>query len=70
MFVAEYIQALSTFCELTALRNFAKSDCGSTVPRKMDLNWFIPALVKRRVGSDRGATAEEGTEIVKKKVRD
>jgi len=36
----------------------------------MDLNWFIPALVKRRVGSDRGATAEEGTEIVKKKVRD
>jgi hypothetical protein len=31
------------------------------VPRKMDLNWFIPALVNSRVGSDRGATGEEGT---------
>jgi len=24
---------------------------GSTVPRKMGLNWFMPALAKRRVGS-------------------
>jgi hypothetical protein len=27
----------------------------------MDLYWFIPALVKSRVGSDKGATGEEGT---------
>lgn len=47
----------------TARFSFAKSDCGSTVPRKMDLNWFIPALVNSRVGSDRGTTGEEATMI-------
>lgn len=50
-----------TFCELTARRSFAKSDEGSTVPKKMDLNWFIPALVNSRVGSDKGTTGEEAT---------
>ena len=51
----------NTFCEFVARFIFPNSDEASTVPRKMDLNWFIPALVKRRVGSDRGATGEEGT---------
>jgi hypothetical protein len=51
----------NTFCEFVARFNFPKSDVRSTVPRKIDLNWFIPALVKRRVGSDKGATGEEGT---------
>ena len=51
----------STFCELTALFKVAKSELGSTVPRKIDLNWFIPALVKRRVGSARGTTGDEAT---------
>ncbi len=50
-----------TFCELTARFHFAASDCGSTVPRKMDLNWFIPAFVKRSVGSERGTTEDDGT---------
>lgn len=50
-----------TFCELTARFRFAKSDCGSTVPKKMDLNWFMPAFVKSRVGSDRGTTGAEAT---------
>lgn len=27
----------------------------------MDLNWFIPALVKSKVGSERGTTGEDGT---------
>jgi len=36
---------------------------GSVWPRKMGLNWFIPALVKRSVGSERGAQGEEGTEV-------
>lgn len=34
-----------TFCELEARLSFAKSDAGSTVPRKMGLNWFMPALL-------------------------
>jgi hypothetical protein len=46
---------------LTALFKVAKSELGSTVPRKIDLNWFIPALVKRRVGSARGTTGDEAT---------
>lgn len=55
------VKITNTFCEFVARFIFPKSDEASTVPRKMDLNWFIPALVKRRVGSDRGATGEEGT---------
>ena len=31
------------------------------MPRKIDLYWFIPALVKRSVGSERGTTEEDGT---------
>ena len=31
------------------------------VPRKMGLNWFMPALVKRSVGSLWGTTEPEGT---------
>jgi hypothetical protein len=50
-----------TFCELTARFRLAKSESGSTVPRKIDLYWFIPALVNSRVGSERGTTEEEGT---------
>jgi hypothetical protein len=46
---------------LTARFRVAKSDDGSTVPRKMDLYWFIPAFANKRVGSDRGTTDEEGT---------
>lgn len=50
-----------TFCELCARLRVAKSEFGSTVPRKMDLYWFIPAFVNSRVGSERGTTEEEGT---------
>ena len=50
-----------TFCELTARFSWAKSDCGSTVPRKMDLYWFIPAFANSNVGSESGTTDEEGT---------
>lgn len=39
----------------------AKSDAGSTVPRKMALYWFIPAFAKSKVGSERGTTEDEGT---------
>lgn len=31
------------------------------MPRKMDLNWFMPALVNSKVGSERGTTGDEGT---------
>lgn len=31
------------------------------MPRKIALNWFIPAFVKRSVGSERGTTDDEGT---------
>ena len=49
------------FCELTTRFHFAISLFGSTVPRKMGLNWFIPALAKSRVGSSCGTTLEECT---------
>jgi hypothetical protein len=32
-------------------------------PTKIGLNWFMPALVKRSVGSSRGTTAEESTVV-------
>ena len=51
----------TTFWELTALFKVAKSEFGSTVPRKIDLNWFIPALVNSKVGSDSGTTGDEAT---------
>jgi hypothetical protein len=50
-----------TFCELTARLRFAKSDCGSTVPKKIDLYWFIPAFANKRVGSECGTTGEDFT---------
>jgi len=31
------------------------------VPRKIDLYWFMPALVKSSVGSESGTTEDEGT---------
>lgn len=49
------------FCELAARLSFANDDEGSTVPRKMDLYWFIPALAKSRVGSSYGMVLDEGT---------
>ena len=33
------------------------------MPRKQGLNWFIPALAKRRVGSSCGTTGEDGTTV-------
>ena len=52
-----------TFWEFTARFSCAKSDKGSTVPRKMDLYWFIPAFAKSKVGSECGTTEDEGTEL-------
>lgn len=31
------------------------------MPRKIGLNWFMPALVKSRVGSESGTTGEDLT---------
>ena len=53
--------SLLTFCEFTARLSCAKSDEGSTVPRNIDLYWFIPALANSKVGSEWGTTEEEGT---------
>ena len=50
-----------TFCESVALLSLAKLLLGSTVPRKIGLNWFIPALANSRVGSLWGTTLLEGT---------
>src|SRR5262249_36293696 len=44
------------FCEFTA-RGFARF----SVPRKICLNWTIPALVKSRVGSPAGTSEALGT---------
>lgn len=52
-----------TFCESQARRSLAKSELGSTVPRKMGLNWFMPALANSRVGSLWGTTLLEGTAV-------
>lgn len=54
---------LQTFCELTALFKWAKSEFGSTVPRNMALYWFMPALVNSKVGSESGTTEEDGTVV-------
>ena len=43
--------------------SFASGPFGSAVPRKQGLNWFIPALAKRRVGSSWGTTGEDGTTV-------
>lgn len=31
------------------------------MPRNMDLYWFMPALAKRRLGSECGTTEDDGT---------
>jgi hypothetical protein len=59
--IPDGVEVSLTFCELTARFRCAKSDCGSTVPKKMDLYWFIPAFVNSRVGSESGTTEEDGT---------
>ncbi len=56
----------STFCVSTALFSCAISSVFPTVPRKIGLNWFMPALVKRSVGSLWGTTEDEGTEKLAK----
>lgn len=50
-----------TFWVLTARFMVAKSEAGSTVPRKIALNWFMPAFAKSRVGSDSGTTEDDET---------
>src|SRR3972149_8418417 len=37
-----------------------RGEGGVSIPRKEGLNWTIPALVKRRVGSSRGTREELG----------
>jgi hypothetical protein len=50
-----------TFCVSAARFKLANASVAPTVPRKIGLNWFIPALVKRRVASLCGTTEEEET---------
>lgn len=50
------------FCEFTARFSVASSVPGGALPRKMGLNWFMPALAKRSVGSFRGTQGDEGTD--------
>jgi hypothetical protein len=38
-----------------------KSEFGSGAPRKIGLNWFMPAFAKRSVGSSSGIVEEDGT---------
>lgn len=47
------------FWLLQALLSLPMSLLGSTVPRNTGLNWFIPALVNRRVGSFRGTCSHK-----------
>ena len=54
---------LHTFWESHALLRRARCEAGSTVPRKIDLNWFMPALAKSRVGSWWGTTLLLGTSV-------
>ncbi|KAL3783982.1 LOW QUALITY PROTEIN: hypothetical protein HJC23_013362 [Cyclotella cryptica] len=49
------------FWLLAALVKEASSVPGGARPRKMGLNWFMPALAKSSVGSLRGTHGEEGT---------
>lgn len=59
--IPQYREDIPTFCELTARLSEAKSEDGSTVPRNIDLYWFMPALANKRVGSECGTTEDEGT---------
>lgn len=51
------------FCELAARFSFAKGCVGSICPTKIGLNWFMPALMKSRVGSLWGTTGEDWTKV-------
>ena len=51
------------FWLLQARFRLAISTLGSTVPRKRGLYWFIPAFVKRRVGSSYGTQGEERQKV-------
>ena len=51
------------FWEFTARFRLAMGEAGSTCPKNIGLNWFIPALVKRSVGSFKGAQADEGWKV-------
>ena len=46
------------FCEFTA-RVYGRVP----VPRKTSLNWFMPALVNKSVGSSAGTTLLDGTAV-------
>ena len=46
------------FCVFTA-RVYARFSW----PRKIGLNWFMPALVKSNVGSSCGTTGDDGTKV-------
>ncbi len=52
-----------TTYEFAALFNFARGFLGSTLPRKIGLNWFIPEFAKRRVGSSWGTTGDDTTNV-------
>lgn len=54
---------LHTFWESHARDKRAKDEAGSTVPRKMVLNWFMPALANSSVGSLTGTTGLLGTAV-------
>lgn len=51
------------FWELTALFKVEKEEDGSTVPKKIGLYWFIPALANNKVGSSCGMTEDDGTKV-------
>lgn len=51
------------FWELAARRSPASGLVGSTCPKKMGLNWFMPALANRSVGSCSGTTSDDGWNV-------
>jgi hypothetical protein len=51
------------FCVFTARLSLPRSLLGSAVPRKIGLNWFMPAFVKSSVGSSCGTHGELGTKL-------
>ena len=51
------------FCEFAARFKVACSLEGSTWPKKMGLNWFMPEFANCKVGSLLGTTGELGTKV-------
>lgn len=49
------------FCVLVVRVHFDISLFGSAVPKKIGLNWFIPALANNNVGSSNGIVDDECT---------